>query len=52
MAGKQLKSFEIGQRGSGEVIISSGELEAGLYMYSLVADGQLIGTKQMILTEQ
>ncbi len=51
MTGKQLKNFNIYEKGSGEVIISSGELDAGLYMYSLVADGKLVGTKQMILTK-
>ncbi len=51
MTGKQLKNFDISQTGSGEVIISGGELDPGLYMYSLVADSQLIGTKQMVLTD-
>lgn len=51
MTGKQLKSFKTSQRGSGEVVIYGGELDAGLYMYSLVADGQLIETKQMVLTD-
>lgn len=51
MTGKQLKNFKLSQKSSGEIVISGGELDAGLYMYSLVADGQLIGTKQMILTD-
>jgi len=51
MTGKQLKNYKLSQNGSGEIVISGGELDAGLYMYSLVADGQLIGTKQMVLTE-
>jgi hypothetical protein len=46
MTGKQLKSFDLGQKGSGEVVISGGELDAGIYMYSLVVDGQIAGTKQ------
>lgn len=50
MTGKQLKSFKLSQTGSGEVVISGGELDAGLYMYSLVANDQLVSTKQMILT--
>jgi len=51
MTGKQLKSYDLGHEGSGEISISGGEFGAGIYMYSLVAAGQLIGTKQMILTD-
>lgn len=31
--------------------IFGNELQAGLYIYSLVTDGKLVGSKQMILTE-
>jgi len=51
MTGKQLMSLNLGQGSSGEIIISGGILDAGLYLYSLVANGQLIGTKQMLLTD-
>jgi len=52
MSGKQLRSYELHQRGNAELRIIGGELEAGMYMYSLIVDGQLLRTKQMILTEQ
>ncbi|MEN8157549.1 MAG: T9SS type A sorting domain-containing protein [Bacteroidota bacterium] len=51
MNGKQLRSNKLRLRGSGEITINSGELDAGMYMYTLIADGQVIGTKQMILTD-
>ena len=51
MSGKQLRSFDLHDRGDSQINIIGGELDAGMYMYSLVADGQLIGTKQMILTD-
>ena len=51
MTGKQLVSHNLGQERTGEIIISGGELDAGIYMYSMVANGQLIGTKQMLLTD-
>jgi len=51
MTGKQLRSYDLGHEGSGELSISGGEFDAGIYNYSLVADGQLIGTKQMLLTD-
>lgn len=51
MSGKQIRRIELPNIGTGEVTISGGELDAGMYMYSLVADGDLIGTKQMLLTD-
>ncbi|MEN8250523.1 MAG: T9SS type A sorting domain-containing protein [Bacteroidota bacterium] len=51
MNGKQLRSNELHLRGSGEITINGSELDAGMYMYTLIADGQLIDTKQMILTD-
>ncbi len=50
MTGKQLRNYKLQPIGSGEIIINGGDLDSGMYMYSLVADGQLIGTKQMLLT--
>ncbi len=51
MNGTQLKSIELHQKGDGSITLNGGELQAEMYMYSLVTDGQLIDTKQMLLTE-
>jgi len=51
MTGKQLRNYKLQPIGNGEITINGGELDSGMYMYSLVADGQLIGTKQMVLTD-
>lgn len=51
MQGKQIKSYNISNQGKGIVKINGGELNAGIYMYSLVADGKVIDTKRMMLTE-
>ena len=51
MSGKQLRSYILHERGDSKINIIGEELDAGMYMYSLVADGALIGTKQMILTD-
>ena len=51
MSGKQLRSYDLYDRGDSQISIIGGELDAGMYIYSLVADGRLIGTKQMILTK-
>ena len=50
MTGKQLFNYDMHHTGEGAIPISGGALEAVLYMYSLVADCKLIGTKQMMLT--
>jgi len=50
MTGKQLKCEVISERGETQVSIHAEELQAGMYMYSLLVDGQLIDTKTMVLT--
>ena len=51
MNGRQIDSRMIAERGATEVTIEGGSLDAGIYMYSLIADGQVIDTKRMILTK-
>jgi hypothetical protein len=51
MSGKQLKSYNLYHKNEGSITIQGGALNAGMYMYSLIADGKVIGTKQMILTK-
>ena len=51
MSGKQLRSYDLHDRGESQINILGGELNAGMYMYPLMADGLLVGTKQMILTD-
>ncbi|HAH23390.1 MAG TPA: hypothetical protein DCL77_06495 [Prolixibacteraceae bacterium] len=51
MNGTQLKNIELNQRGEGSIIINGGEFNAGMYLYALIADGQVIDTKRMILTD-
>jgi hypothetical protein len=49
--GTQLKAYNITSPGSGKVSINGNELSPGIYLYSLLANGKLISTRQMILTE-
>jgi hypothetical protein len=49
--GRQLKCLNITGRGITSVQIFGNELTAGLYHYALIADGALIDTKTMVLTE-
>ncbi len=51
MNGLQVDEYPISSFGIGSVIVSAGHLEAGMYLYSLIADGQVIDTKRMILTK-
>jgi hypothetical protein len=51
MQGSQLKSIPAQGRGESQVTITANDLDAGMYIYALVADGQLIDSKQMILTK-
>lgn len=51
MNGTEIVAFPIDTFGNGELTIDGGTLRAGMYLYSLIADGQLIDTKQMILTK-
>ena len=50
MQGKQLKSIPAQGRGESQVTITARDLDAGMYLYALVADGRLINSKQMVLT--
>ena len=51
MNGSQLKCYHLENCGNGFVTIDGCELRPGMYMYSLIADGLLIDTKRMVLTE-
>jgi hypothetical protein len=51
LEGKELKSIEVKSRGEEvKISISAGEFSAGMYLYALIADGQIIDTKRMVLT--
>ena len=51
MNGGELAVYSLTSFGNGELTIDGGTFRAGMYLYSLIADGQLIDTKQMILTK-
>lgn len=49
--GRQLRAFNNLERGQGEVTVAANDLEPGIYLYSLVVDGEEIATKRMVLTK-
>ena len=50
MTGKQLKGYEL-HHNENTLSIMSGELDPGIYFYTMIVDGNVVGTKQMILTD-
>ena len=51
MNGKQIAVYPVAERGDAQVVIEGNSLDAGMYMYSLIADSNVIDTKRMILTK-
>ena len=51
MNGEQIEKLSISERGDVSVPINGYKLEAGMYLYSLITDGNLIDTKRMVLTK-
>jgi len=51
MQGSQVKSYTITNRGNTSITIDGYTLDAGMYLYSLIADGKEVDTKKMILTK-
>ena len=50
LQGKQVKRIDLADR-QGQVVIAASELGAGMYIYSLIADGQEVDSHRMILTD-
>jgi len=51
LQGTQLKQTLITQRGDGIETVFASEFPAGIYLYALLADGNQVDVKRMILTE-
>jgi len=50
LQGTQIKSYKI-DKGVSQIVIKGSELNPGIYLYCLIADGSIIDTKRMVLTE-
>jgi hypothetical protein len=51
MQGKQVDYYPVTQTGSSSITIEGGTLNPGMYMYTLIADGNEVDTRRMILTK-
>ncbi len=49
--GKLIKAVDLEGRGAGQLNVFADDLSNGVYSYALVADGQVIDTKQMVKTK-
>ena len=49
--GRQIQSRTISERGNVQITVEGAPLEAGIYLYSLVVDGNLVDTKRMMYTK-
>jgi len=52
LTGKQISTFPINLKGSSSITITSEKLAAGIYIYSIVADGKVVDSKRMIVAEK
>lgn len=51
MQGNQIASYSISEREYTSITIEGNKLDAGMYLYTLITDGQEVDTKRMILTK-
>ena len=49
LQGKLIKSIEIAEFGNGNIQFNTQSLTAGMYHYSLIVDGKIMDTKQMVI---
>lgn len=49
--GQQLHCIKLSEREFGTVTFQANNLQAGIYLYSLIVDGKEAACKRMVLTE-
>ena len=52
LTGKQIVTFPINDKGASSITITSEKLAAGIYIYSIVADGKIMDSKRMVVAEK
>ena len=51
LSGRQLSCHRLNDRGESEFVLRAAALNPGIYLYSLIADGQVVDTHRMVVTE-
>jgi hypothetical protein len=52
LSGKQIASFPITEKGASSITITSDKLAAGIYIYSVMADGRILDSKRMVVAQK
>ncbi len=52
MNGREVSKFPIAQAGKGNIVVPVGNMNAGMYLYTLIVDGNAVDTKKMIVNAQ
>ena len=52
LSGKQIQSLPVTERGETDITVYASGLSAGMYIYTLVVDGQVKVTRRMIVSEK
>lgn len=52
LSGKQIRTFPLNQKGTSSLTISSEKLAAGIYIYSIIADGKVMDSKRMVVADK
>lgn len=52
LSGKQISSFPLTEKDSASITITSEKLAAGIYIYSVMADGKILDSKRMIVANK
>lgn len=52
LSGKQITSFPLTERGASSITVSSEKLAAGIYIYSVLADGKIMDSKRMVVAQK
>ena len=51
LSGRQLSCHRLNDRGESEFVLRAATLNPGIYLYSLIADGKVVDTHRMVVTE-
>lgn len=49
LTGKQITTFAIQEKGESSITLTAEKLDAGIYIYSIVADGKVLDSKRMVV---
>ena len=52
LSGKQITSFPLTEKGASSITITSEKLAAGIYIYSVMADGKILDSKRMVVAQK